>query len=351
MLKKKHFVYWTCASLALAAVIGGVLALTSSVSYESTPRDSPPQGSQEVASKPLRILFAGDIFFDRAIRRGMERRGTEYFWEPIKPLLNSYEFKVGNLEGPIWETASTTLDTMTFAFQPELVRPLKDLGFTALSLANNHALNQGRAGLENTRRTLEAWKVISFGDPNNLAEASYWAGELGSRRIALVGEHDLIANGQQDIEKVIGRLKGEGYFVIVYPHWGAEYVTTIPADERMRAHRLIDSGADLIIGAHPHVVQPIEVYRDRVIFYSLGNLLFDQYFSADTMRGLMVGMELTSSSMKFTLYPTMQDTTYRIHEADAKVREVALTHISKNSIAPAAILSALAGGIFELPLR
>ena len=80
----------------------------------------------------------------------------------------------------------------------------------------------------------------------------------------------------EEIEKV----KNKSDFVVVYTHWGLEYHLRESESQKNLAHMFVDAGADVIIGSHPHVVQPIEIYKEKVIFYSLGNLVFDQYFSA-----------------------------------------------------------------------
>jgi len=99
----------------------------------------------------------------------------------------------------------------------------------------------------------------------------------------------------------IKRIKTEKLadLIIVYPHWGTEYLTSHP-DKRQTdlAHQFIDSGADIIIGSHPHVIQPIEIYKEKPIFYSLGNFVFDQYFSKETMQGLMLKLDIVKKENK-----------------------------------------------------
>jgi poly-gamma-glutamate synthesis protein (capsule biosynthesis protein) len=308
---------------------------------------APPQPIPE--DKPLSILFGGDIFLDRSIRLAIQSKGVDYLWQDIAPFLSQYKYKVANLEGPVVSRAQPApAGSFSFAFQPEYVDKLKDLGFTHLSLANNHTLNQGSKGLTSSRAYLNKIGINYFGDPSNIAAESVWKGEIEGRKIAFVGEHDLIAEGQQDILNTIRILEKENYFIIAMPHWGPEYNLGIPTIEKVRAHALIDAGADVIIGAHPHVVQPIEVYKNKAIFYSLGNFLFDQHFSYDTLHGLLVDMSFQEQGVYFKLYPTEQDKTFQIHMAQGGVRQKMLDRISTTSIVSADIASDIAKGEFHL---
>ena len=90
----------------------------------------------------------------------------------------------------------------------------------------------------------------------------------------------------------------------MYIHWGNEYKESSNWQQKELAHLMIDSGVDLIIGSHSHVVQEIEQYNDKLIFYSLGNFVFDQYFSPETQEGLAVGLELSSEKGNVYLFPT-----------------------------------------------
>jgi len=92
-------------------------------------------------------------------------------------------------------------------------------------------------------------------------------------------------------------------FLIVSMHWGEEYKLINSPAQQSLAHRIIEAGADLIIGHHPHVVQNIEKYQEKLIFYSLGNFIFDQYFSTETQEGLAVGLEIHPDKLVCRLFP------------------------------------------------
>jgi poly-gamma-glutamate synthesis protein (capsule biosynthesis protein) len=104
----------------------------------------------------------------------------------------------------------------------------------------------------------------------------------------------------------IARLRPSCDFLVVFPHWGIEYQITASARQQELAHEFVDAGADLVIGAHPHVVEPVELYRGKAIFYSLGNFVFDQGLSFWTEHGLAVQVILHQDGRKdFKLIPTV----------------------------------------------
>ncbi|MFH0852846.1 MAG: CapA family protein [bacterium] len=347
--------------IAFAVILVSGILLSRSNKIEapsSSLKTAPPAVSTSIASgtalseatTSVKILFGGDIFLDRAIRRTIDARGKDYLWSEITPLLKNYPHIVANLEGPILDKPEASANSsFSFAFRKEDIAELKTIGFTDLSLANNHTLNEGTNGLINTRNALKESGINYFGDSGNAADKSYIKEEWDGQKIALIGDHDLVPQGKSEIINQIQKLHSEDYFVIAYPHWGIEYATTIPAIERERAHELIDAGADLIIGSHPHVIQPIELYKGRIIFYSLGNLLFDQYFSFGTMHGLLVGLEIDKNELKFTLYPMEQDRTYKIHMADNILKNDILKRTANSSNVPQEMQKNIQAGAFTIP--
>jgi poly-gamma-glutamate synthesis protein (capsule biosynthesis protein) len=105
------------------------------------------------------------------------------------------------------------------------------------------------------------------------------------------------------LRKLIEDEKASERFVIIYPHWGNEYQTSHSAKQEETAHDMVDAGADLIIGSHPHVVQDSEIYKNKPIFYSLGNFVFDQTFSQETQRGLIIGVSIEKDSLTISFVP------------------------------------------------
>jgi poly-gamma-glutamate synthesis protein (capsule biosynthesis protein) len=111
-------------------------------------------------------------------------------------------------------------------------------------------------------------------------------------------------NTFDSIEKSIKSEKENGAKVIIFPHWGTEYSSANTEKQRTLAHNWIDAGADLIIGSHPHVMENAELYKNKPIFYSLGNFIFDQNFSKETQRGLILAGSFSGDKINLVLLPT-----------------------------------------------
>jgi poly-gamma-glutamate synthesis protein (capsule biosynthesis protein) len=119
-------------------------------------------------------------------------------------------------------------------------------------------------------------------------------------------------------------------YVVVFMHWGAEYASTPNTTQTQTAHWLIDQGADAVIGAHPHWVQSVELYRGKPIAYSLGNFIFDQDWSAQTRQGLVTGLAFLPDRTELHLFPIQIDQSVPRH-LTGKDRITALTHLASIS--------------------
>lgn len=252
------------------------------------------------------VLFVGDIMLDRSVARHAAAASTDALFAAVLPLMASADARVANLEGAITTNPSIAQVDHTilhFTFDPQLARAaLAPLHLSAASVANNHAYDFGRAGYDGTRGYLEAWGIKPFGHPYN-ARALSTVLNVRGKQVCLVGYHSLYDATTTEVVGEIARLRPECYKVIVFSHWGVEYEPVASADQVAEAHEFIDAGADLVIGAHPHVVQNVETYRGRAIFYSLGNFMFDQDFSWATTHGLAVKATFEATSTTFSLTP------------------------------------------------
>lgn len=249
---------------------------------------------KEDAPKEASFLFIGDMMLDRNVYSQAKKRNNYNFpFEKISSFLKEADYAVANLEGPITDNASVSngTDRLTFTFSPKYLPALKDY-FSALNLANNHTLNFGAEGLEATRDYLDKNSIGYFGDPGNDEKELLKIVEENGIKIALVGYHALYNDKPEKAVEKIKKVRPQSDFVVILPHWGNEYVKTPAANQKKEARMFIDAGADLIIGTHPHVIETIEEYKGKYIFYSLGNFIFDQYFSVDTMQGLAVILKL-----------------------------------------------------------
>lgn len=270
------------------------------------------------------IVFTGDILLDRGVRRQIEAHGAESLFTPAKDsVLSAADIVVGNLECPATVVRSPAFKRYVFRAEPEWLDVLRRHGFTHLNLANNHSVDQGRRGLEDTYRQVLAHGMTPVGAGPTLAaaceavELTSAKGEL-PRPVFLVPTLRLplenftpLANrwsvAQEDEDSLCARVarlrrREPDAVIIVSPHWGWEHRLQPVPEQRLLAHRLIDAGADIIVGHHTHTLQPIETYRGRTIAYSLGNFIFDQRRPVNS-RAAMLQIDVLPDTLKVTPHP------------------------------------------------
>lgn len=262
--------------------------------------------TEDTSSK--KILFVGDMFFDRYIRTLSERYGEDHLLSCIDDLLMGVDVVVGNLEGPITNNTSVTKgtnDTMenhyTFTFPTTTATLLARHNITVVNLGNNHIGNFGHEGVSSTHAYLVD------------AGVAYFGGLRGNEPIYRDKTWSYVSYNQfggQSSGAVAERIKEEtaqGQHVIVYAHWGDEYVTTA-GYLRDVAYEFIHAGARAVFGSHPHVVIPMEYIDGIPVYYSLGNFIFDQYFSSDVMTGqavlaTFIGDDISTETYTLALKP------------------------------------------------
>lgn len=256
----------------------------------------------------VELLFLGDIMLDRNIRVKAEQNGYDSLIGPkLDTVLQDVDFGVANLEGPVTSNPSTSVGSAVgssrnfiFTFAPESIDFLLRHNIRIVNLGNNHILNFGAQGLAETYQLLAQSELKYFGftgetQPNNTLT---YILQTTSGTIGFVNYNQFISGGEQQVFIDIENTKPQVDYLVVYTHWGNEYV---PENKVLvdLAHRFVDAGADLVIGSHPHVVTRHEEYKDKHIYYSLGNFIFDQYFDENVKKGLAV---------KVTINPKTKET-------------------------------------------
>lgn len=252
--------------------------------------------------KGMTFLALGDVMTDRGVAVAIGRHGLPWLLEPVRRLLRGSDATIANFEGTVSvrkDNATVDLYGMRFVSDATVLPKLRAAGFTHFSLANNHSRDSGHPG--ETTSLLAANGLTPFGEGAAATSDSAIIGR-GGMRIALVGYDDFGGRGQSVAIKEIKRLRAESDAVVVMAHWGIEYSQSPSSRQRELAHAFVDAGADVVLGSHPHVIQPIEIYRDRAIFYSLGNFLFDQV-PPETHESLAVGVRITPEEVGFSLLP------------------------------------------------
>jgi len=285
------------------------------------------------------LWLAGDIMLDRNVAKKTRDVGANNYDFPFLQLGSStehYDFRIANLEGPVTNNRSIVSPTnLSFTFSPNYLDSLAYY-FDVVDLANNHTHNFGRDGLEQTHDYLDQSGIKYFGDPYNTTSSMSLIIEKDDIKIGLVGFSQLIGYGFEDFITEIKNLRSQVDYLIAFPHWGIEYNNTNPGKtQKTQAYRIIDAGADIIIGTHPHVIQPIEIYNNKFIFYSLGNFVFDQYFSPETMQGLTVDLNLNKKEGKIVstleLLPIKLNIDYQPYFVSGEDKQKILDFVADNS--------------------
>ncbi len=247
-----------------------------------------------------RILLGGDVMLSRYVGALARQRD-----DPASPLrdvadlFSSADIAFVNLEAPFSDRGRKVEAGMVFKAEPEMIEALRVAGIDIVSTANNHARDCGAYGVEFTLNWLQknGIETVGTGQTAELAHegAILERNQVGFGFLAYTydqsnGNHadqdDRVA--MMDLDEMVEdvkKLQERCDVVIVSMHAGTEYLQKPNAQQREFAHAAIDAGATVVVGHHPHVTQPVEDYGKGVVFYSLGNLAFDQFQRKETQRG------------------------------------------------------------------
>lgn len=264
-------------------------------------------------SRIIRMTSVGDIMLSRTVYRKMSANGYLSPFQNVAAKLAQADITFGNLECPLSDTFRPSLHGMSFVAPRNSSQGLTKAGVDILGLANNHTGNFGARAFKDTLDVLKQNKIEGVGGGLTEAEAkNYKILRIKGKRFAFLNINaitgDIVARGKspgvwhidlapwgrfnrKQISEVLKKIKeanSKSDFVVIMVHWGQEYTHDPNVDMRTLAHQLVDAGADLIIGTHPHWTQGVEIYKNRFIAYSLGNFIFDQEWSLETKQGLIL---------------------------------------------------------------
>ncbi len=295
--------------------------------YTSAPRQkhSFDLGSDQanVGSTKTEVTLTamGDIMLSRNVAAKIKENGTDYPFQEIAPYIKA-DIVFANLECPITAGPIVPTGSMIFHADPGVESALKKAGFTMLSLANNHTMNYGAKGLNDTFKLLQAVGIqyVGAGKDSDEASAPVYV-EKNGIKFAFLGYNDAdvvpdnyfattttTGTNRMDVVKMqeaVKAAKKNADIVIVSLHSGTEYKT--PNSHQIEFdHAAIDAGAELVIGHHPHVLQRVEKYKGKYIMYSLGNFVFDQMFSLETRQSVITKTTFTKQGLeKIEFTPVM----------------------------------------------
>ncbi|MBU4351164.1 CapA family protein [Candidatus Parcubacteria bacterium] len=270
------------------------------LAFKKTPTPEP--------EKQIELIFVGDIMLDRGVEYMVEKYGQNDFNFPFLNIaedLKKADLTIANLESQISDQGKDMGSIYSFRAPVKAMNGLLFSGIDIVSLANNHALDYGSQALRDSLARLIDNNIAPIGAGDEFQAFSPTIKTVGQTRIAFFAYTDQLPLSARAKDKNFGvaiinqynlpRIKQDislakqlTDIVVISLHWGVEYAAEPNDSQIALAKELVDAGADLIIGHHPHVIQRYEKYQNSYIFYSLGNFIFDQGFSDETLEGVIV---------------------------------------------------------------
>ncbi|MBI5832411.1 MAG: CapA family protein [Armatimonadetes bacterium] len=260
----------------------------------------------------LRLVAVGDVLLARTVPQRIAEHGPAWLWAPIASLLADADLRFANLECPVTVGGTPVPKPFCFRGEPEQVEAvLRTGGIDIVSVANNHTFDYGREGLRQTLANLLRWGLAAPGAGQGRAGAVRPViVERGGLKLGFVAYTDwppedylpaeddacLATLDESTLANEVAAARAQVDRLVVSVHWGQEYRATASDRQKQLGHALVDAGADLVLGHHPHVAQPVETYRERPIVYSLGNCIFDRS-GPKVSNGLVVTIRMGASGV------------------------------------------------------
>lgn len=257
--------------------------------------------------KTVVLSFTGDVMLSRGLESVCKGSGYDYPYRKVKDIFLEDDFTLVNLEGPLTDEKMAEHHEQHVYFRAEEAHgeAMSRNGIDIANLANNHSLDCGYSGLEDTVMNLKKNGISSAGITDvtkdyeilSLSKNEMNIGILGLSTVDYhnfgVGDASIKMNMlAADVYTFIEIEKPNFDVLIVSIHWGTEYNIYPSKEQKKIAYKLIDSGVDLIIGHHPHVVQTVGNYKGKEIHYSLGNFIFDRQIPSGTDESYILQMEI-----------------------------------------------------------
>jgi poly-gamma-glutamate capsule biosynthesis protein CapA/YwtB (metallophosphatase superfamily) len=281
---------------------------------------------------PLSLVAGGDIMLGGRTNKVVAEYGPDYPLAAVLPILRRASLVLGNLEGPFARKAQRERKNYSYRVKVELAHALARARIQVVTLANNHLLDCGPAGVLETLDVLADAGVVPLGAgaDENAAHAAVIR-QVGRRRIGFLGYYwnrrcaataalpGSAMDSREALETDICGLRGLVDRVVVTFHWGIPYEREPSPEDRAKAHFAVDCGADVVVGHHPHIVQPFEIYRGCPIFYSVGNFAFGSGNSR--AEGLLVGFRFKDTNTLVDVCPLyVKNRDPRVHYQPKLVR-------------------------------
>jgi len=267
--------------------LAGTMILEKLFSRKRSLNDINNIGTDEIV-----LITTGDVIPARSVNHiSTNKNNFKWAFENIAPLLKSADITFINMETPLIKNCPLTDEGFIFCGDERHSEGLLYSGVDVVNYANNHMSNYGVEGIDNTKNILDSVGILSVG----LSSGPVYKTVKGVSFAFLaynslgVPEPLLSYADKEKMKREISAADNAADIVVVGMQWGEEYTTQITSLQKELAHLAVDSGADLVIGNHPHWIQPAEIYKSGVILYAHGNLIFDQMWSLETRQGILAG--------------------------------------------------------------
>ncbi|MGB9979593.1 CapA family protein [Methanobacterium sp.] len=311
-MKKIYFGIILLFTVAVTAIFLLFAPVTSS---EKTSQYNSPQSS-------VNIVITGDVMLGRGVGSAISSKPN--IFGDLRLIFKQSDLVIANLESPFTYSNKNFKKTVPLKANPAYAYILKDNNIDVAALANNHIMDYGPQGLTDTLATLDKYNITHIGAGKNLQDAlqpAYF--NINGKRVAIINFMDLttfqgfgklelppatdnssgFAPAEWNIVKnSIDTAKSQADIVIVFFHYGNEYSLTPNKYQTELSRKCIDEGADIVVGSHPHVPQGIENYKGKIIFYSLGNCVFDQS-NPITKDSMVVQLQIVNGNADVTVIP------------------------------------------------
>lgn len=253
----------------------------------------------------------------RSVQDYLDQYGYDYPYSEVRELFLEDDLTIGNLECPITDDENAADKTKRFIFRadPENGAALKRGGFDCLILANNHSMDYLSSGLYDTMVNLKNNGILFAGAAEDSSSDSSCVFEKNGIKVGILAYSMLPPEGffYNKDKPTIQYISNSDFsqlgkdlsdldcdFKIVYFHWGTEYQPYKSENQELMAKKAIDSGADLVVGSHPHVQQEVEIYNGSYIYYSLGNFIFDRQIPPGTDEGVILQVTVNKKGVLST---------------------------------------------------
>jgi poly-gamma-glutamate synthesis protein (capsule biosynthesis protein) len=309
--------------IGIGAIVGALVLLCGYIFFvfaKSPSNTASPQGiaasSGEQIESPtnrVRIMFVGDIMVDRGVENSIKNHfegDFNHLFDHLE-IFNDADTVFGNLEGPATDKGTKKGSIYSFQMNPVILPLLKKHKFDTVSFANNHIGDYGMEAFTDTLKRAKDANILMAGAGMNADEAAeVKIIEKNGLKIGYLAFTDvgpdwmkatdttpgILLASNPKFKEIITEAKSHVDVLITSFHWGVEYQKHTQRQIDL-AHNAIDAGADLVIGAHPHVIQDTEWYKGKFIAYSLGNFIFDQYFSPETLKGMLLDITVSKEGV------------------------------------------------------